>query len=568
MILLIILILFVLNITPINAQINTNLQLKMSTISETYRVGNILNLDYQVINTGADNINARLEVKVRFPNNDEHDLMPSIVWSWNNDFCCGEPQIRIGNTCEQGRYVMRYKTDYYCCKKPAKVPAPLPNCPYTDDVTIPPNADGWRGTLFTYKFRNDDNLQDGEYSITTRLKNQNGQDIVTPSVVRFGKITLPTITLTSCQEITQSGNYVLDRDLSSTTGTCLNVHDTNDVYINCNGHSITSGISDVAINTDVTINNIRNFKLNECTLKTTGGRVTALLVSYSDKGVISRNRLHATKVFKSSNIQIKDNYIETYYQQEYSSGNIIENNDVSYAQSFDPGGLIISIFGSNNKIINNRIDGRSDGDLLKQIGADDGIVLGDETEDIIQNNLIKNHYDCGIETLGFISKTQISNNNIKNNGLCGIGGWYWNSWKDNLVSQNIIEDSPHLFNFALTYGLRPRGWDTERVMPQDEYRFFKDNIFSNNKFINPKRVSNTDPTSSFFNLQYFGGLSQLSGERVLTQNELILGNNIFTNNDFGITLPAPYLKPESMIVDGGGNICSQPTEANYPLRCR
>ena len=125
-----------------------------------------------------------------------------------------------------------------------------------------------------------------------------------------------------------------------------------------------------------------------------------------------------------------------------------------------------------------------------------------------------------------------------------------------------------MFNFALTYGLRPRGWDTERVMPQDEYRFFKDNIFSNNKFINPKRVSNTDPTSSFFNLQYFGGLSQLSGERVLTQNELILGNNIFTNNDFGITLPAPYLKPESMIVDGGGNICSQPTEANYPLRCR
>ncbi|MEK6984133.1 MAG: hypothetical protein AABX33_06170 [Nanoarchaeota archaeon] len=197
-ILLIFLMISFFNIISINAQINSNLRLTMSTNSLTYRVGDTLNLNYDVKNLG-DEIKARLEVKVKFPDNNkcdltgnnECDLTPSIVLSWNNDYCCGDPKIRIGNLCEEGRYFMNYKTDTYCCKKPAKVPAPLPKCHYTDEISIPPNnppnPTAWTSTLFTYTFRQEHNLPDGEYSITTRLKNENGEDIVTPSVVGFGK---------------------------------------------------------------------------------------------------------------------------------------------------------------------------------------------------------------------------------------------------------------------------------------------------------------------------------------------------------------------------------------------
>jgi len=572
---------FTFNTISINAQINPNLQLTTSTNSESYRIGDTLSLNYNVKNFGTNNVNAKLEVKVRFPapDNTEHDLMPSLVRIWNNDSCCGDPKLRIGNDCEEGRYLMQYKNDYYCCKKPAKVQSPLPNCPITNNVVIPPNyppnPTEWAGGLFKYPFRSDDGLPNGEYEITAQLKGQNNQDIVEPSVVRINKISannLPTITLTSCQEITQSGNYILDRDIVSSIASpgnfikpCLNIHDTINVHINCEGRSITA--QHVMV-----IANVGDFSIKNCNLKEQGINTLTFEILEANNGLITNNNFgdFIVSVFKSSNIRVVNNIFRSVYTQQYSNNNAIENNIFNPAQILEWSAIVTSTFGSNNQIIKNRIDGRSDqifrgGGLISR-GADDGIVLNDEKGDIIQENFIENNYDCGIETSGFISDTSINKNTIINSGVCGIGGWYGNSWKGNIVSKNIVDDAPIMFRFDRAWGIMP-------TPPTAEHIYFQDNIFSDNKFINPKLTPATGRLMSVYinmhNLESVVINPDITpGERRITSNDYSLNNNIFTNNDFGTTLLAPYLKPESMIVDGGGNICSRPTEANYPLNCK
>jgi hypothetical protein len=52
----------------------------------------------------------------------------------------------------------------------------------------------------------------------------------------------------------------------------------------------------------------------------------------------------------------------------------------------------------------------------------------------------------------------------------------------------------------------------------------------------------------------------------VTPADLKLSNNVFTGNDFGTSMLA-YFSPASMVVDGGGNKCFQPSNLIYPLNC-
>ncbi|KKR40267.1 MAG: Cell wall surface anchor family protein, partial [Parcubacteria group bacterium GW2011_GWC1_40_11] len=366
---------------------------------------------------------------------------------------------------------------------------------------------------------------------------------------------LNTNTISSCGEIKTPGNYTLDRNISSSGTMCLNVHDVSNVHLNCNNYSIT-GSNVYSGMATVYFKNVNNFSLESCTIVAGGG--SPVYIGNSTQGTIRKNTVgkYAMQVFNSSDLTIKNNTFDASYSQYYTNGSIIENNSFSVVigpsslgRSSYPG-VVVSAGGFNNRIVNNNIDGKARGVLSEEIGADDGIVLDDERDDFVQNNIIKNNWDCGIETVGFIRNTIMSGNTISNSGLCGIGAWYRNSWKGNIISDNIISDAPNMFYFFRVFGLQPN----------ETYVYFVDNAFSGNKFLNP-RIS----SSALFNFSFFDYRN--SGKTINPEN-LVLGNNRFSNNDFGVTnMNPPQFYPASMIVDGGGNRCSSINSFGNPLAC-
>ncbi len=371
--------------------------------------------------------------------------------------------------------------------------------------------------------------------------------------------------LTSCQEITKSGNYVLDRDLISTDFACIDIRNISDVNLDCNQHTI-------SVNTlgpsSIYIENVKNFSIKSCTLTADSPSYSHYLAIYnSENGIIYSNMLqnHQINMTRTTNIQIKNNnFNNSNFMQSKAKNSIIDNNQFLITKDqewFDNGSiatLIWSIQGSGNKITNNKIDGGSDGILGNHKGSDDGIVLGADTtledifqgesNDLVQNNIISNIYDCGIETSGLAQSITISNNTIENSGGCGIGAWWSSSWIGNNIINNIVNNSFNAFSFF--WGSRtPLG-----VQPNETITF-KDNTFKNNKFTNQKADV------------YFPPISISMATEKIPQEKKILSNNIFIGNDFGITKYPPYFYPTSMIVDGGNNICTQGTSSDFPLKC-
>ena len=131
------------------------------------------------------------------------------------------------------------------------------------------------------------------------------------------------------------------------------------------------------------------------------------------------------------------------------------------------GSLIYSVLGSNNTIDGNQIDGKG-GPSTRPNGADDGIIVSDESGDILSNNTIRNTWDMGIETLGNIANMQITSNSITSVGIGGIGGWYWNSWSNVTAANNTVSNTPKLFILFRLFGLRPQNWDGNGAGPQAE----------------------------------------------------------------------------------------------------
>lgn len=248
------------------------------------------------------------------------------------------------------------------------------------------------------------------------------------------------ITLSGCQEITQSGNYMLDRDLTNLSGQpCLKIHDTTNVNLNCNGHKITENVTQFRDDEALKISNLTNFSIQSCRLQGINNTeslvspLKILTITNSKNGVIQNNQFtkNIFEVNNSQNLSIKNNAFDGWYVQHDSNGITIEDNNLfnTFDRNQTPG-MIYLENGYNNKILNNTINGGWDGidrDFQHAIYSDDGILLQDERNDLVQGNQISNNWDCGIETIGFIQNTIFDSNTSKNSPICGIGGWYSNS---------------------------------------------------------------------------------------------------------------------------------------------
>ena len=379
--------------------------------------------------------------------------------------------------------------------------------------------------------------------------------------------------LTTCQDIAAPGLYVVVGDLLQTqdNAACLNIHDTQNVLLDCGQHTVTGGYYGAAIS----ITNVEGFSISNCTLAAPAGGFI-LTASSSSKGTLSGNtigNLDSPSQYISftsvNSTKLVGNTLNAGFQQYYSSGNVIRSNTATCPKSQTCAAVLISALGSNNTMVQNVIDGQGSA-LSDPLGADDGIVIEDESGDVLVGNAIRNTWDTGIETVGNIVDMRIKSNTISNAAYAGIGGWYFNSWKNVRVVNNTVSNTPQIFALLRICGLRPQNWDGHGA-PADTAVYFQGNLFSGNQFegSEPGSYSAYIPIYDELNYPHETQICGDPGERRARPSDFKLHGNVFTQNNFGHLQLAPYFSsPVKLddIEDGGGNICSNPGPA-YPLVC-
>ena len=369
--------------------------------------------------------------------------------------------------------------------------------------------------------------------------------------------------ISSCTPITAPGTFAVTADLSS-PGTCLDVHDTHGVTIDCGGHTVGGSPA-------LSMTNVDGFSLTNCNFASTSTIFVANLTKVSN-GTFQHDTFGTTwvNVVRAADVRIDQNTFNASYQQSYSHRVVLSSNTlISQTRgSASTAAMIISNAGSDNQIVGNVMDGKWAGSGFTE--TDDGVLLTDESGDTVSGNTISNVFDCGIETGGVIANATISNNRITRTGICGIGGWYWNSLRASTVSGNVASDVPRLFHFYRIFGLRPAGFDGQHELPADAAVYFSDNAFDGNRLVNPSAPGSSSSILRVYNqLDYSGTISSGPGERAPGPSDFVLTNNTFRNNDFGHALTAPdFGTPivSGLVIDGGGNVCSN-NGAAYPLVC-
>ncbi|MEK6983307.1 MAG: hypothetical protein AABX33_01940 [Nanoarchaeota archaeon] len=139
----------------------------------------------------------KYKVEVQIPDGRLFGLTNSILDELNCDYCRSPPSEK-------------------CPRSPRKVPVSSSDCPYTDNVVVPPNIrpnprDGWKGALFTYRFKQSD--QNGEYVINTTLIEQNSERGLAWHKVRLKKLS----DSGEPKNMGKVGYIILVRDLSEAT---------------------------------------------------------------------------------------------------------------------------------------------------------------------------------------------------------------------------------------------------------------------------------------------------------------------------------------------------------------
>lgn len=186
--------------------------------------------------------------------------------------------------------------------------------------------------------------------------------------------------------------------------------------------------------------------------------------------------------------------------------------------------------GSGNTVTGSSFDGGYTGQC-NQCGADDAILLVDESGDTIQGNTIQNTWDTGVEGVDTVTNTTIADNSITNTANAGIGSFWCTDWQGNRVTGNQITASATAMDFYYSVGTAQCG----NAPPAD---VFRDNTIANNTFRNPIPI----PTDGLALIFHF------------VEGHPTSSNNVLQGNDMG-TLGI-YATPPQSFINGGGNVCS------------
>jgi hypothetical protein len=314
--------------------------------------------------------------------------------------------------------------------------------------------------------------------------------------------------IAACGTQSAPGSYVVATDLFPVgpTASCLTFNGASSLQLDCQGHSISS----------LVLNGISGGTVTNCSAQSvTGNGVSNLTITRSALGTLAFTG--ATSCF-------------------------VTNSTFSPSVGTKTDAGVFLTAGRNNQILNNAIAGGYDGSAA-MVGIDDGIVLENETGDLIQGNTITNFWDTAVEGVGGVANTTIANNTMTNLGMTGIGTYWCTNWSNNVIRGNAVSRSPALlWAVYLTGG--PCG---SPPVPG-----FVGNQFLGNSFSAPASGYQSAVVVASPRMFVFLG----SGAPV--------SSNVLQGNDFGSN-DGPEFTPLSGFIDGGGNICGplNPAISNF-----
>ena len=295
-------------------------------------------------------------------------------------------------------------------------------------------------------------------------------------VVDLVQLTAPAIA--SCGAIVAPGNYTLGKDVSLTgaVGSCL-VIQASGVRLDCGGHTVGG----------MRVSNANDVVVTNCT------------------------------------------FVTVAFGSEQSYAFVINSTNVTFERN--KLSCIVLQGGGNNQVVGNTIDGGYDGSG-NIVGQDDGVILTNETDDVIEGNTIQNAWDAGIEGTDAVSNTRIVNNVIDNIGSTGISSYWCTAWTGNTVSGNVVTRAPGLVRFIYRVS-------ETKCLNTSTVGLFLNNRFVGNRFALPLSLQQSRGSMNF-------DLPHIAGR---------VENNLIQDNDMG-TADGPYVDPASGFINGGGNTCA------------
>jgi Bacterial Ig-like domain (group 2)/Periplasmic copper-binding protein (NosD) len=332
-----------------------------------------------------------------------------------------------------------------------------------------------------------------------------------------------TTTLSACGLIALPGQYVLARDLTS-TGVCLTISNTASVQLDCAAHKVPAGVGTAVA---LAIANAVGVSVTGCAVTGQLTITSAQNVTVADTTIAVSGPTTAVDVEQGTNVLFTRDTIA------------ISGSNAIVGIAFQNG--------SYNQVFQSTLSGQYDGGKLN-VGADDGILLTNETADDIENNVIQNFYDAGVEGVDALSSTTIAGNTFRNMGFAAVGSYWCTNWTGNVVRRNNVSGTPLLADVLYKTASAQCG-----AMPA--VAGFVNNQFLGNSFRSPSGGTLGGP----------GGPTMPTGPSMAISMSGTVMGNVLANNDFG-TNPGPNLVPLSGFVDGGGNICGpqDPTVSNFP----
>jgi hypothetical protein len=339
---------------------------------------------------------------------------------------------------------------------------------------------------------------------------------------------------TTAHTINTAGSYLVTADLQLRGTTwCFSILPSN-IQLDCQGHKI-PGIFVQSSNVSIANCNVNGGGADP----QFAGPIPLRIVSSRSVTVANSTVSDAIDVAVSSSVVLMNDIV---------SGSLV-------------GGLVVALDGGNhNQVLQCAIDGGWNGTTYNTQGADDGIFIQFESNDVIQGNTIRNVFDAGIEPLGQMTGTTIADNNITAAGVTGIGAYYGTAWQSDTIRGNTVSQTPQLFNIQ---------YISDASRGATNAGSFQGNTITGNSLRSPT------PFPPGF-CPSCGGVPPNSALIELTRMTAGVSGNVLQGNDFGTRSAGPVVMPVSAFGDVGGNVCAQggtlpcsstgPSPASLPAR--
>ncbi len=383
--------------------------------------------------------------------------------------------------------------------------------------------------------------------------------------------------VSGCLTINGAGVYQLGMDIGTNVAnsTCVSITpNVSNVQIDCNGHTISaSGTNAIAL----AISDVQNVSVKRCTIASDRlpiNRVTNVSIHGNTfpagPGLTGIEVNHATLLAFDSNT-----VAQGYFNQTYGQAVTVSNNNfTASAGTSSLLALVWSRYGTATRVTGNTLEGRwnSDRGNQTQNGAHSGIDIHDESDVVIDGNVMTNIFACGVQFLGNVALVTARDNRITNAGQCGFIGSQWFSLSASRFEGNVVDRSAVAFHFFREGGLRAAGFDPEGSRPADSAVRFRDIVIERNTLSNAVSSdgSTTPPTVVILPITTRMNYGS-AGPGETEPGTFDLGNVRFTRNTFDRNAaPIEFGQgafTANLIVDGGGNVCRASAQPGFPLVC-